>query len=86
MSGRTILEVDEQGERVTGNSFLVLFNANQDTLGFRLPQEIANLGWSLMMDTADGFFRDLAGTYSAGDNYSLRGQSCALFKEDTVIG
>jgi isoamylase len=52
LPGDQITEVDERGERVTGDSFVVLVNAHQQAIPFRLGTRRRNLRWACMLDTA----------------------------------
>jgi glycogen operon protein len=49
LSGELVDEVDERGERVRGDTMLVLLNAGHEDVAFVLPPEHA---WSCVLDTA----------------------------------
>ncbi|HEY5332655.1 MAG TPA: hypothetical protein VIJ21_03845, partial [Solirubrobacterales bacterium] len=45
--------VDEGGERITDDSFLVLFNASDDPVDFRLPTRRFGAMWVVELTTAE---------------------------------
>ena len=54
-NGETIPSPDPRGQRVVDDSFLVLFNAHHEPLGFTTPAEEWGARWTRMIDTADAF-------------------------------
>jgi isoamylase len=64
LNGDAIPEPDQRGERVVDDSFLVAFNAHDDTLTFTVPDEVYGDGWLVALDTAD----DQAGIVSVFDD------------------
>ena len=50
LNGDAIPDPDARGERVAGNSFLLLFNAHDEPVEFTLPAELAST-WALELDT-----------------------------------
>ena len=52
LNGEAIDEVDERGERVFGDSFLLVMNAHFDRVAFTLPGAPFGEAWSLEIDTA----------------------------------
>jgi glycogen operon protein len=53
LNGEAILEPDSRGERITDESFLLLFNASEQALEFVLPDGVYGDGWILLLDTSD---------------------------------
>jgi isoamylase len=53
LGGDAIPMLDERGERMTGDSLLVLLNAGGDPLKFALPVGQGGPSWFLELDTAD---------------------------------
>ena len=49
--GDQIDEVNERGEPITGDSFLILFNSTDDIVPFRLSNRHQNVEWTLVLDT-----------------------------------
>ena len=51
--GDQILETDEHGRRIIGDSFLILFNADHREIAFRLGGRAQGLNWELVLDTSN---------------------------------
>lgn len=51
--GDQILECDEQGRQIRGESFLILLNALDSTVGFRLGARQQHVVWTLILDTTN---------------------------------
>ncbi|MBW3619432.1 MAG: glycogen debranching protein GlgX [Actinobacteria bacterium] len=52
LNGHGIASPDERGERVTDDSFLILFNGHHDVLEFTLPDDSMAPQWVVVLDTA----------------------------------
>jgi glycogen operon protein len=78
LSGTAILEVDERGEQITGDTVLALLNGNPDALAFTLPASEGHEHWHRVFDTSDPLGADRM--YKAGGQYALQGRSVAVFK------
>jgi isoamylase len=55
LNGDAIASPGPRGERVTDESFLVLFNAHHESLPFRLPEARWGKRWCRVLDTATGW-------------------------------
>jgi glycogen operon protein len=53
LPGDQIEETGERGERITGDTFVVLFNAHDDPVPFRLGARRRDVSWTTVLDTAD---------------------------------
>jgi isoamylase len=53
LNGDAITEPGPRGERVSDDSFLLLFNAYHDELDFALPERAYGEAWEAVIDTAD---------------------------------
>jgi hypothetical protein len=53
LNGSTLGQVDDMGEPVTDDTFLVMLNSYGDAVTCTLPQSPRSRGWKLMMNTAD---------------------------------
>jgi isoamylase len=53
LNGNAITEPDARGERITDDSFLLLFNAAERDLDFTIPAACYGEHWTLELDTAD---------------------------------
>jgi glycogen operon protein len=78
LSGDAIDEVDEQGERIAGDTLLLLLNAHDGPIAFTLPARRPGEHWDTLLDTArpDGPLPDLA----AGQSYEVQGRSCVILR------
>jgi isoamylase len=78
LSGDAIDEVDERGQRRTGDTLLVLLNAYDQPVPFALPVLPDGRCWEALVDTAEGdaLCRRLPG----GDQYDLQGRSLAVLR------
>ncbi|MGA8046352.1 MAG: alpha-amylase family glycosyl hydrolase, partial [Dermatophilaceae bacterium] len=52
LNGEAIPEPDTRGDRIVGDSFLILFNAHDEDMTFTLPDEGYGDGWFVEIDTA----------------------------------
>ncbi len=52
LNGEAITEPDRYGNRVTDDSFLLMFNGSDTTVDFRLPGDRFAVRWNLLVDTA----------------------------------
>ena len=78
LGGDSLDEMDEDGSRVTDDTFLLLLNAHHGTLTFRLPSPPAGSHWERVFDTADAMMRSVAAPRSG--RYRLRTHALALFR------
>ncbi len=52
LNGNGIPEVDARGERITDDSFLLLFNAHHEPMAFTMPDASYGEAWTVVLDTA----------------------------------
>ena len=78
--GDAIEEVDDMGERIVGDTFLVLLNAHHEAIPFILPAHEARVRWEPVLDTHAGDAPDSAPHPRAGDPYDLLGRSLAVLR------
>ena len=78
LNGDAIDELDERGERVVGDTLLLLLNGDPEPVAFVLPPTSPLERWQTLMDTADPM--QSPRRMRAGDRYQLRGQSMAALK------
>ncbi len=50
--GDQISETDERGERIVGDSFLILLNAKDEAVSFRIASQRRKVSWTCILDTA----------------------------------
>jgi isoamylase len=76
LNGNQISEPDERGARIADDSFLVLMNANAQSMAFILPRLPGARRWEILHDTARPELRQLV--VEMGQPYELRDRSLAL--------
>jgi isoamylase len=54
LNGDGIPDLDSRGERVTGDSFLMCFNAHHEELVVTMPEAGYGAAWTVVLDTATG--------------------------------
>ena len=86
LSGDAISEVDEEGEKITGETLLILLNAHHDTIPFVLPVSKKGMHWGILLDTASGNEQTRPHLISSGGRiYPLQGRSLALFRAVSLV-
>jgi glycogen operon protein len=78
LSGEAIDEVNEYGEKITGNTLLLLLNAHHEPLSFQMPRVRQRQEWERLLDTADTDTEPIS--YFTGQKYELAGRSLALLR------
>jgi isoamylase len=81
LSGSAVDEVDERGQKLTDENFLLLLNAHHEPVSFSLPTTASGMMWGELIDTSSAEERDSDTTYGAGTNYPLQARSLALLIE-----
>jgi isoamylase len=77
LSGDAIEELDAEGRRITGDTLLILFNADAEACAFTLPGDGPNGVWELLVDTADPA---RAAAALPGDRYQMADRSMAVLR------
>lgn len=83
LPGDAIDEMDESGERISGNTFLLLFNAHDQDIAFAMPShvgvaEIHEQFWETALDTARP--NDPSQLVKPTSHYRLKAKSLAVFR------
>ena len=52
LNGNAITEPDPAGQKIKDDSFIMMFNAHDEAIEFRLPRQDLGAKWQLMVDTA----------------------------------
>jgi glycogen operon protein len=78
LNGDAIAEIDERGERVVGDTLLVLINGGAAAAPFTLPAIAVDERWETLIDTADPHLppNQLRGS----DHYQLQARSVTVLK------
>jgi glycogen operon protein len=77
LSGEGTIDVDARGQKLTDESFCLLFNAHDDIVSFRLPR-FRNRRYMSLLDTARDAGLRSNGIFVAGEEYQLAGRALAL--------
>jgi glycogen operon protein len=80
LAGDAIEEMDEMGEPIVGDTFLILINAHYEPVPFVLPAHRARVRWESVLDTRSWDIGGRGRTYRAGDQYELEGRSVAVLR------
>ncbi len=78
LAGDALDDVDEHGERIVGETLLVLMNAHHEAISFTLPSEQDSSSWERIIDTSDDAAPVEA--FAGQAPYSLQGRSMAVFR------
>ena len=78
LNGEAIPSPDNRGERITDDSFLVVFNAHHEPMTFTLPPERFGPRWIRTLDTADVL--DEGEQVGAGGKAIVQDRSLVLFR------
>ena len=81
LSGAAIDEVNERGQRVHDENFLLLMNAHFETIPFALPPPPLGAGWIALIDTSCQISGDGNRFFFGSDSYPLQARSLALLVE-----
>ncbi len=77
LAGDLIGEMDERGQRIIGDTLLILFNAHHEMIPFTLPAQAPDEQWLLVLDTTEGKEEQFQPGVKI---YPLQGRSLAVLK------
>ena len=77
LNGESIDELDEYGNRITGNTLLILLSNQPAAVLFALPRHKPSERWMPVFDTTTASVEEKP--YSSADSYKLAGRSMAAF-------
>jgi glycogen operon protein len=78
LAGDAIDEVDSRGERIVGDTLMLLFNAHHESIPFRVPAVQPGEIWEPVLDTANPYGAKTA--LRGGHRYELQGRSMAVLR------
>jgi isoamylase len=78
LPGDAIDEIDDLGERIIGDTLLLLFNAHHEPVPFRLSRLPEGRVWQRLLDTAD---LDLKRGFAGRGRYVALGRSVAVLRQ-----
>ncbi|MGK2966452.1 MAG: glycogen debranching protein GlgX [Tepidiformaceae bacterium] len=74
---------DERGNRIVGDTMVILLNSFDGDLEFRLPPALAGKRWEFVLDTARPKEPPAEERYRGGATYTVKERSMAIFKHPT---
>jgi glycogen operon protein len=80
LSGSAVDEVDERGQLITDEDFVLLMNAHYEEVPFLLPSVASGMSWISLIDTAQDGGISPAAPYDAMTQYRLQPRSLALLQ------
>ncbi|MDQ3562606.1 MAG: glycogen debranching protein GlgX [Pseudomonadota bacterium] len=85
LAGHGPTEIDERGQPLADDDFLVLLNAHHETITFVLPSFQDGV-WEVVLDTAFEAETAVERRYASGMSYPLQGRSLALLRQTSERG
>ncbi len=79
LNGATLGQVDDAGEPITDDTFLVMLNSSGDSVTYTLPQSPRNRGWRLLLNTYD--LDDPFGERLLDGTLEVAGRSVVVLRE-----
>ncbi len=80
LAGDAIEEVDDLGEPIVGDTFLILLNAHHEPVPFVLPAHETRVTWDPVLDTRDWGGDAERPSLRTGEPYLLEGRSLAVLR------
>jgi glycogen operon protein len=80
LGGDAMMEWNDRGERVSDDTFLLLFNAAEDAVPFTLPVTPSAARWEAVLDTARAAAEQSPDTYDTGAEVELPGRSLLVLR------
>ena len=81
LAGQALDDVDERGQRIRDDNFLLLMNAHHEEIPFTLVTPPSGQGWYVLLDTSCQTTRQASAFYQGGGAYPLQPRSLALLVE-----
>ena len=79
LAGDMIPELDERGQKISGDTLVSLFNAHHEMIPFTLPPLPEDQQWQLLLDTTSAANDNLF--LAGGASYPLQGRSVAVLRQ-----
>ena len=80
LNGDSLPDPGPHGERESDDSFMILFNASAEKIGFALPSDRWGNNWAIVIDTNDPLLEEQAVTYRSGDEVPLESRSIVVLQ------
>jgi isoamylase len=81
LSGSAVDEIDERGQLITDENFVLLMNAHHEEVPFTLPTAASGMVWNSLLDTSFEQARGPGTTHEPMTAYPLQPRSLALLVE-----
>ena len=82
LNGNAITETTARGERITDDSFIMIFNAHHEDIEFTLPKKDLGASWRLIVDTSDsGGYPDEEKLISAEGTIMVQPRSTLILRQ-----
>jgi len=81
LSGSAVDEIDERGQLITDENFILLLNAHHEAVPFSVPSLASGMAWVTLVDTFCNCSRAPGTTYDAMMTYPLQPRSLVLLVE-----
>jgi len=81
LSGSAVDEIDDRGQLITDENFILLMNAHHEGVPFTLPTVASSMTWMTILDTSQACASCSGTTYEALTNYPLQARSLVLLVE-----
>ena len=78
LAGDLIEDLDEDGDKIVGETILILLNAHHEEIDFTLPAHQDDRHWEALVDTADPAAE--ARFHKGREPYHLQGRTVAVFR------
>jgi glycogen operon protein len=80
LGGNALPEVDENGNQVTDDPFLILLNGHHEPVAFNLPTSSTSDRWEVLFDTASDAGAQQTRQIRAGRRYKVKERSLVLLR------
>lgn len=80
LNGKGIRCVNWEGQRITDDSFLIIFNSDENAVEFTLPSSECGEQWRIIIDTNKGYISDEGEDFKAGHSVNLSERSVIVLK------
>jgi glycogen operon protein len=81
LNGYGLRSVGPKGEKITDNSFYIIFNAHHDFLPFVLPGKKYGSRWIKVIDTDENYIGERGQSFNPGETIEVEGRSIIVLKE-----
>jgi glycogen operon protein len=78
LNGEGITSRGTHGERITDDSFMLMFNAHHEPIDFTVPRGPWEDAWFVAIDTNEPWVEEGARTHKAGEQVTVEGRSVVV--------